>query len=367
MLNMKQFFLASILILGLLPTQGFSFPIASDLTLCEDESLLDFVHQFKKILAADKVWLDFPYEKIRLILARHNKPGTLVFNLQPNELDNLGLNSQVCSEQSLYSLPVVLPPPENGLFDFLIKEGTETYASFDPLLKNRNLVIFFYLNQNYFTPIEIYDESLISLLPGDIIEAVKMGQLIGTFKKMREQATAIHEIFHIYQNLQWAQGYHDETDGNVISRDFSNCMQIPEWKDSFHKLKDISMGLLAEKIPSGPKHLDVIRQLISLRKSKDPKVKACWKRYEFWEKQEGTAWYLDHQTTVHAGLLTEDYHRKVDAFMMNGWQDSGHFYVTGAQICELLQTIYPDYSWQTKIQNGMTPFEVLAEQHRDEL
>lgn len=174
----------------------------------------------------------------------------------------------------------------------------------------------------------------------------------------------IHEMFHDFQFDKWSNL------NNLPTREeLSTCAENTAWKVTAQK----EMKYWSHLIDSGHPFDVPISQIVELLKTRkflnDPEAFKCWKKWEAWERIEGTAFFVEQAARLNSKInelpqINLELKIMLDQFdgLSSGIPGREPYYSTGGILCHLLQKNMKNSPWQNKIESGLTPAEIILEE-----
>lgn len=297
---------------------------------CFQSTEQETVKILQKALGQKNLWDGFDLEKVPVALKTNNPAKIILLNLNQEVLNQNQISYQSCDDNSsafAVNIPSGFPTIPNGIYDF-VYPGKSTHHIISNLASAlRHPVIIFSITEPNGSNFPVKDLARI----------------------------LIHESFHMAH--QFFGGF-VMTEAGRHPRDFyETCKLNKAW---LHNLE--SEQLLFKEIRdnwtkySEPELLAEAAKLVS-RRSEFIKINPaddCYSHLNFWERVEGTAHYTDLMTGLNLGA----YQDFPAGDSMAGGPDS-FFYGTGGTYAILLLRLFPNENWQSRINSGEAPFQVL--------
>lgn len=299
---------------------------------CFQSSEQLIVKTLRQGLQQKNLWDGFKIEKVPVALRTNNSAKIILFNLNQEALKQNQISYEICADDSsafAVAIPSDFPAIPNGIYDFVFP-GNSTHQVISNLASalKHPVIIFSVAEPNA------------SKFPAKDLARI-----------------LIHESFHMAH--QFFGGF-VMTEAGKHPRDFyETCKLNTDW---LHNLES-EQALLKEIRDNWTKYSDTellaqAEKVTSLRSDfiKTNPADDCYSHLNFWERVEGTAHYIDLVTGLNLGA----YPNFPSGDSMAGGPDS-FFYGTGGTYSILLLRLFPNENWQSRINSGEGPYQVLQE------
>lgn len=290
------------------------------------------VRTLQEGLKQENLWVGFNLKNVPVALRTNTDAKIVLLNLSQEILDQNQISYQTCSEDSS-ALSVELQPDfpaiPNGVYDFVFPgNSTHQFISTLAAVLKQPVIVFSIAEPN-----------------GSKFSAKDLARIL------------IHESFHMAH--QFFGGF-VITDADKHPRDFyETCKVNAVWSPNL----DAELKVLKEirenwSTYSATQLLAEAEKATSLRNDfiKENPMDTCYSHLNFWERIEGTAHYIDLMTGLNLGA----YSNFPASDSMEGGPDS-FFYGTGGTYSILLSRLFPKENWQSRINSGEGPFQVLQD------
>jgi hypothetical protein len=173
----------------------------------------------------------------------------------------------------------------------------------------------------------------------------------------------LHENFHATYQI-FGQNKFGVDKGHLPSRAFfATCVQNGDWnKSMIAELADWSTITAHGFNWKNPLVRAAVISIFARRRaSTNADVNTCWDLMRIWERIEGAAYYVETLGALGAGLIdatalqVEYKTRYLDLRPLN----ANLFYGTGSWFLRVSDSIAPNHSWQSFVEQGLTPEQVL--------
>jgi len=172
----------------------------------------------------------------------------------------------------------------------------------------------------------------------------------------------IHEMFHHSQETIFKKNTEDFTDPVFVVR----CTDVPSWRQAIETelngWREIELSLNSMPLKTLTMRIQKIIDRRKANAESDSKAQECWRETEHMERHEGVPNFVNQQAFLTSKLDTIS--------TKNAWNDFAFdlknqlhpfYYATGALLCEALQRLNRDQSWQQRIEAGRTPASEMVE------
>jgi hypothetical protein len=296
---------------------------------CFQQSEQHIITTLQKALKQENLWDGFNIKKVPVALRTNDLSTIILLNLDQEFLKQSQISFQACTENPTalqLDIGPDFPTIPNGFYNFIFP-GNSTHqiiSTLAALLKH---------------PILIFS---IAEPTGSKFPANDLARIL------------IHESFHMAHQFF---GEFDMSEASQHPRDFyETCKTNEAWLENLDTELQILKNIRDNWVQySDDKILVEAQKAIRLRNNfifANPDD-TCYSHLNFWERVEGSAHYIDLVTGLNLGAY--------ESFPANGDPRNSFFYHTGATYSILLLRFFPKENWQSRINSGLGPAEVLKD------
>lgn len=321
--------------------------------------------KLSRIVMSKSPWTAFPYREYRLVVVSQARGFAYFIGFKKSELEQANLQfslSKVGNTKFFVTSSDNFSFPSNEIFDIAFPKSTAFSGGADPTLVSlanaSGLAV-----TSIFVPLRAGSF-------GNNAQSVEEGAekdfLCKADSELWTLRIATHEPFHGFQfSPRWGLLPYD------VDRDFyAYCAQSSTWLSAYIEEVNSWLEVLPQIDSLNRAQLSsFIGRIVGIRNmANSSEDKFCWNAHAFWEREEGTARYQEYLGAENIGLISTKFiNQELKELLLESVAKiptsdaETDFYSTGHLICKILDRLYPREEWQARVEQGQTPFAVLAD------